>query len=53
MRAGKLTGYRLGGRIVIPRQAVEDYVLSARGSLDLEDFSDDDAARVVAEGRRH
>lgn len=48
---GKLSGYRLGGRIVIPRQAVETYVQRARRSLELEDLPDGQAATVVAEGR--
>lgn len=52
VREGSLDGYRIGGRIMIPRQIVEDYVARARTSLDLEEFSDDEAARLVAEGRR-
>lgn len=52
VREGQLAGYRIGGRVVIPRQAVEAYVRRARGSLDLEDFSDEEAAELVADGRR-
>ena len=52
VREGNLDGYRIGGRIMVPRQVVEDYVSRAGISLDLEDFSDDEAARLVAEGRR-
>jgi excisionase family DNA binding protein len=48
---GHLAGYRVGGHIVIPREAVEAYVRRARGSPDLEELSDDEAATLVAEGR--
>jgi excisionase family DNA binding protein len=51
VRDGHLAGYRVGGRIVIPREAVEEYVRRARGSLDLEEIPDDEAAALVAEGR--
>jgi excisionase family DNA binding protein len=52
VREGRLAGYRVGGRVVIPREAVDEYIRRARGSLDLEVFSDEEAAEVVAEGRR-
>lgn len=52
VREGNLDGYRIGGRIMVPRQVVEDYVARARTPLDLEKSSDDEAARLVAEGRR-
>ncbi len=35
VREGNLDGYRIGGRIMLPRQAVEDYVSRAGLSLDL------------------
>ena len=52
VREGNLDGYRIGGRIMIPRQVVEHYVSRAGISLDLEEVSDEEAARLVAEGRR-
>ena len=52
VRAGRLTGYRVGGRIMLPREAVVAYVQQARQSLDLDELSDKEAARLVAEGRR-
>lgn len=48
---GHLPGYRIGGRIVVPKAALEEYVRRAGTSLDLDDLSDDEAASVVAEGR--
>jgi hypothetical protein len=36
---------------MVPREAVADYVQRARRSLDLDVLSDDEAARLVAEGR--
>ncbi len=36
---------------MIPREAVAAYVQQARQSLDLDDVSDAEAARLVAEGR--
>jgi len=51
VRAGRLAGYRVGGRIMIPKEAVAAYLTQARQSLDLEEISDDEAARLVAEGR--
>jgi excisionase family DNA binding protein len=49
--SGRLPGYRIGSRIVIPKCAVEEYVRRAGASLNLEDLPDDEAAEVVAEGR--
>jgi excisionase family DNA binding protein len=53
VREGNLDGYRIGGRILVPRRVVEEYVARAGISLELEEFSDEEAARLVAEGRRH
>lgn len=52
VREGKLTGYRVGGRAMLPAEVVADYVNRARGSLDLDPLSDVEAAELVAEGRR-
>jgi excisionase family DNA binding protein len=52
VRQGRLAGYRVGGRIMIPKEALADYVCRARGSLDLDDVSDEEAADLVAEGRK-
>lgn len=52
VREGSLDGYRIGGRIMVPRQVVAEYVSRAGLSLDLEEFSDEEAAHLVAEGRR-
>ncbi len=52
VREGQLAGFRVGGRVVVPREAVEEYVRRARGSLDLEEIPDAEAADLVAEGRR-
>lgn len=51
VRRGRLVGYRVGGRIMVPKETVVDYVRRARESLDLEEISDAEAARLVAEGR--
>lgn len=48
---GRLPGYRIGGRIVVSKAAVEDYARRAGASLDLDDLTDDEAASVVAEDR--
>lgn len=53
VRQGKLSGYRVGARIMVPKTAVEEYVRRAGQSLDLEEVSDEEAARLVEEGRRH
>lgn len=52
VREGQLQGFRIGGRIMIPRATLVDYIERARTSLDLEDLSDEEAAAVVAEGRQ-
>ena len=52
VRDGQLQDYRIGGLILIPRETVADYIERARTSLDLEDFSDEEAAALVAEGRQ-
>ena len=51
VRGGELAGFRVGGRIMVPREAVAGYVERARRSLELDALSDDEAARLVAEGR--
>src|SRR5215210_4212507 len=51
-RDGQLAGYRVGRRIVIPRETVAEYVRRAGSSLDLDDIPPGEAARLVAEGRR-
>jgi excisionase family DNA binding protein len=50
-RQGRLAAYRVGGRIMVPKDAVADYVRRARTSLDLTEVSDDEAERLVSEGR--
>lgn len=52
VREGRLVGYRVGGRIMLPKDAVADYIRRARTSLELEVIADDEAARLVAEGRQ-
>ena len=52
VRDRQIAEYRVGGRIVVPRGTVAAYVGRARSSLDLDDISPDEAARLVAEGRR-
>jgi excisionase family DNA binding protein len=52
VRQGHLKGFRVGARIMVPKDAVDDYVRRARGSLDLEAISDEEATRLVEEGRR-
>lgn len=49
---GRCAGYRVGELLTVPREIVEEYVRRAASSLDLEDVSDEEAARVVEEGRR-
>lgn len=53
VNAGTFPGYRVGNRIMIPREKVEEYVRRARTSLDLDEMSDEEAAESVREGRRH
>jgi excisionase family DNA binding protein len=51
VQQGKLAGYRVGSRIMVPKEVVAEYVRRARGSLDLDEVSDDEAARLVQEGQ--
>ncbi len=52
VRQGRLQGYRVGGRIMVPKDVVVEYVRRARRSLDLDMLSDAEAADLVEEGRR-
>jgi excisionase family DNA binding protein len=47
---GRYASYRVG-KFSIPRELVEEYVRRSGPSLDLEDFTPEEAARLVAEGR--
>lgn len=47
VRQGRMVGYRVGGRIMVPKKMVADYVRRARGSLELEEIADSEAARLV------
>jgi hypothetical protein len=47
---GRYTSYRVGN-FSIPRELVEEYVRRSGSSLELEDFTPEEAARLVAEGR--
>jgi excisionase family DNA binding protein len=51
VQSGRITGYRIGSRIMIPAEAVEAYVALARSSLDLPEVSDEEAAALVEEAR--
>ena len=51
VRDRRIKGFRVGGRIMVPRDIVVDYVRRARTSLDLEEISDAEAAQLAAEGR--
>ena len=51
VRQGQLQGYRIGGRIMVPKDVVAEYVQKAGHSLDLDVLSDEEAARLVEEGR--
>jgi excisionase family DNA binding protein len=51
IRDGRIEGFRIGGRFMVPRNAVADYVRRAGASLDLEEVSDDEAAELVAKSR--
>ena len=53
IRQGRIAGYRVGHRIMVPSDAVAEYVLKARSSLDLDEVSDEEAAHLVGEARRH
>lgn len=46
VRQGRLRGFRLGGRIMIARDVLSEYVARARGSLDLDVISDEEAANL-------
>jgi hypothetical protein len=50
VNSGRYAAYRVG-KLPVPREVVEEYVRPARESLDLEEVSDEEAARLVAEGR--
>jgi excisionase family DNA binding protein len=52
VRSGQLSGFRVGGRIMLPREAVMEYARQARASLDLEELSDDEAAALVTAERK-
>lgn len=52
VRQGRLEGYRVGSRIMIPKNAVAGYVSRARQSLELSAISDEEAAGLVEAGRR-
>lgn len=51
VRQGRLPAYRVATRIMVSKDAVSDYVRRAGSSLDMEDISDAQAARLVAQGR--
>jgi excisionase family DNA binding protein len=51
VKQGRLSAFRVGGRIMIPKDALAEYVRKAKTSLDLDEVSDEEAARLVAEGR--
>jgi excisionase family DNA binding protein len=52
VRQGQLPGYRVGGRIMVPRDVLAEYVRRARRSLELDVISDEEAASLVEKGRR-
>jgi len=51
VKEGRMKAYRIGSRIMVPREVVEAYVRSAGESLDLDDCSPEEAARLVDEAR--
>lgn len=51
VRQGRIAAYRVGGRIMVPKEAVAAYVRRARTSLDLDTVSDDEAAQLAADSR--
>jgi len=51
VRQGRLEGYRVGSRIMIPKNVLADYVSRARQSLELDAIADEEAAGLVEEGR--
>lgn len=52
VKEGRFQAYRIGARVMVPREVVEEYVRLARPSLDLDDVSGEEAARLVREVRR-
>lgn len=52
VREGRYSSYRVGGNLVVPREIMEEYVRVAGTALELDDLSPEEAARVVAEGRK-
>jgi len=52
VREGRYSSYRVGGNLVVPREIMEKYVRTAGTALELDDLSPEEAARVVAEGRK-
>lgn len=52
VRHGRLGGYRVGSRIMVPKDVLAAHLNRAGGSLDLDEVSDEEAAALVAEGRR-
>ena len=51
VQEGKYAAYRIG-RFVVPKDIAEEYVRLAGDSLELDEVTDEEAARLVAEGRR-
>ncbi|MDQ2827819.1 MAG: helix-turn-helix domain-containing protein [Chloroflexota bacterium] len=51
VKEGRMKAYRIGSRIMVPREVVEAYVRSAGESLDLDDCSPEEAVRLVNEAR--
>ncbi len=51
VKEGRMKAYRIGSRIMVPREVVEEYVRSAGESLDLDDCSPEEAVRLVDEVR--
>lgn len=52
VREGRYASYRIGGDLVVPRDVMEEYVRVAGTALELEDYSPEEAARLVEEGRK-
>src|SRR3982751_198036 len=42
VRQGRLVGYRVGGRIMVPKEVLAEYVRRARSLLELDPVSDSD-----------
>jgi excisionase family DNA binding protein len=51
VKSRQLAGVRMGGRVLVPDAAVDEYLRRAGASLDLEDLADAEAAALVAEDR--